>query len=417
MKMRDCLKALTGSKYRYVGVTTVVSLLAFSRNILFMKTLDIASLGQIALLQTVIMLVGFTHAGVLNGAYIQYSERDPATNREIVDAVTTGFIYLLLIILVLAAALSLTGFDRSFLWPETSIIGVIAGVATIASTWLNNTMVADGLLGRSNMINVVAVSLSIAIAFFSKGNGLVWALFSILTQPLAVALAAIATNKKLRPQRLEMRAGLMQELFRLGLVPFLSGLLVLSMHQIERWSIAAVLGTEALGRFYPVLMYATFFTLVPSALLNVFFPQARRAFATQRADLLTQLVRRHLRDLFIYFALAALITYLLVPAAMARFLPPLGRSSALVYYAVPGLVLFSLRDSASLVLFSSGRMQPLLIAGLMTLVAFSFGLVSISLMGRFSLVSVLIMRAVATFPGTIYLFIAQRRQLRAARCF
>lgn len=411
MNLLELRQKLNWPKYRYVLVTILVSLLAFARNLLFMKTLGLAALGQIALLQTLVIVVGFVQVGLINGAYIAYAARDRVVNRRIVEVMATGVLALVPVAAVVVLAGHTTGIGSKLIWPETLAIGLATGIATLASTWMNNALVADGHLGLSNLINLGAVLLSLLVAFFSRDQGLTVALLSLLLQPLAVALAAMAIDPNLRPRRIGLHGETLALLFRLGLAPFLGGLAVLAMNLVERWSIAAVLGPEALGQFYIVLMYATFFGLIPAALLNVFFPQAKRAYASHETALLMDYVRRHLLDLKAYFLLTVALTVLLLPGAVARFLPKFADSAGLIYYALPGLFLFTVRDSASLVLFSSGRMRPLFIAGAMTLGLFCLGVLSLWFAGRLSLTSVLVARAVATLPGTVLLLVAQRRQI------
>ena len=413
MNLRGGLwQRLNGSQYRYVAVTTLVSLLAFARNLLFMKTLDLVELGQITLMQTLVMLVGFVQIGLINGAYIQYAARDRDVNRRIVGVMATGVLALLPLAVLVVVVVRMTGWAETVVWPETLAIGLAAGVATLASTWMNNALVADGLLRQSNLINLGAVLLSLFVAFLSRDHGLDMALLAVLVQPLTVAVAAMLIDPNLRPRSLGLHKETLALLFRLGIMPFLGGLAVLAMYQVERWSIAVVLGPKALGQFYIVLMYSTFFGLIPVALLNVFFPQAKRAFMARDVAAMLTFVRRHRRDLLMYFGLAVLVTLLLMPPSVARFLPEFTESAALIYYALPGLVLFTLRDTASLVLFSSGQMRPLLTAGLVTLCTFGIGLLLLWLTGRFSLASVLMARAVATLPGTVLLWVMQRRQIR-----
>lgn len=411
MTVRALWLRVNGPKYRYVAVTTLVSLLAFGRNLLFMKTLDFAALGQITLMQTLVMLVGFVQLGVINGAYIQYSVQDREMNRRIVDVMATGVLLLAPLAAIVMGIARMTGVTADLVWPGTLVIGLAAGIATLASTWLNNAMVADGLLGKANVVNLAGVLLSLPVAFLSRDHGLTAALLSVLLQPLTVAAAAILLDSNLRPRSLKLHLGTLTLLLRVGLMPFLAGLAVLAMHQVERWSIAVVLGSEALGQFYIVLMYATFFGLVPAALLNVFIPQAKRAYVASNTGLLINFVRRHTRDLFAYFTVALLATTFLMKQGVELILPAFSDSAALVYYALPGLVLFTLRDTASLVLFASGQMRPLLTAGALTLGLFCFALILVWAAGRFSLAAVLVARALATLPGTALLLIAQRRQL------
>lgn len=411
MNARALWHGLNNSKYRYVAVTILVSLLAFARNLFFMKSLDLASLGQVTLMTTLIMLVGFVQVGMINGAYNQYAVRDRAANRRIVELMTTGVLALIPLAFIVTVLLQKTGILTEVVWPVTLAFGITAGIATLASTWLNNALIADGHLGRSNLINIASVLISLLAAFLSLDYGLSAALSSLLLQPLIVAFAAMVLDPNLRPKSLGMHRETLLHLFRLGLMPFLSGLSILLMHQVERWSIAAVLGSDALGEFYIVLMYTTFFGLIPTALLNVYFPQAKRAYVSREPLLLITSVRRHQRDLLAYFTLAVLVTVLLMPSAVERFLPDFTDNKTLVYYALPGLVLFTLRNIPSMVLFSSGEMGPLLVSGVMTLSFFIVGLAMLWALGHFNLESVLIARGLATLPGTLLLVMAQRRQI------
>ncbi len=410
MNMHSLFHKLINPRYRYVVVTILVSLLAFARNLFFMKSLDLASLGQITLMSTLIMLVGFVQFGMINGAYNQYAARNRDVNRRIVELMATGILALIPVAIILTFVFQTTGVLADVVWPGTLAFGFAAGIATLASTWMNNALIADGHLGRSNLINAAAVLISLLAAFISLDYGLSAALASLLLQPLIVAFAAIVLDPNLRPRSLGVHRETLRLLFRLGLMPFLSGLAVLLMHQVERWSIAAILGSEALGELYIVLMYTTFFGLIPAALLNANFPQAKRAYVAHDHQLLMTLIRRHQRDLLAYLLLAVLVTVFLMPTIIERFLPAFTDSAALVYYALPGLVLFTLQNIASMVLYSSGEMRPLLVSGLMTLSLFCVGLTLFWVAGHFNLVSVLIARGLATLPGTILLLQVQRRQ-------
>lgn len=411
MTLRSLVQRLSIPKYRYVLVTILVSLIAFARNLFFMKSLDLASLGQITLMTTLIMLMGFAHVGLINGAYIQYAARDRDVNRRIVDFMATGILILTTIATLLVCALQYWDALSTVVKPGTLAFGIAAGIVTLASTWMNNALIADGHLGRSNLINVVAVLVSLVAAVFSTSHGLMAAWLSLLIQPLIIALGAILLDPNLRIRTLGVDRPTLALLFRLGLMPFLAGLTLLSMHQIERWSIAAILGTEALGEFYITLMYTGFFGLIPAALANFYFPQAKRAYVAKNQHLLNTFIKHHQRDLILYFLIAVTTTVLLMPPTLARYLPQFTQNAALVYYALPGLILLTLRNITSMVLFSTTEMSPLLSAGIGTLTLFGLGLAGLWAAGQFTLANVLIARAVSTLPGTIYLLRAQHQAL------
>lgn len=411
MTFRSLVLRFSSPNYRYVLVTILVSMLAFARNLFFMKSLDLASLGQITLMTTLIMLMGFVHVGLINGAFIQYAAGDRDVNRRIVANLATGVLILVPVAALAVWGLPLLGGLSSVVWPGTLAFGLAAGIVTLASTWMNNALIADGHLSHSNLINVVAVLVSLVAALFSTSNGLMAAWLSLLLQPLIIALGAMLLDPNLRIRSLGGDRPTLALLFRLGLVPFLGGLAVLSMHQFERWSIAAILGPNALGEFYIVLIYSAFFGLIPTSLLNVYFPQAKRAYVAKDMGQLTTFIRHHQRDLMMYFVVAVAMTVLLMPPILERYLPQFTQNSALVYFALPGLILLAFRNIASMVLYSTSEMRPLLNAGVVTLTLFGFGLLGLWAVGLFTLVNVLIARAFSTLPGTVYLLREQHRAL------
>ena len=409
-------KRLAGSRHRYVAVTTLVSLIAFGRNLLFMRTLPLAEIGQVVMMQTLIMLVGFLPLGLINGAYMQYASQDPATNRRLVP-VMAGLLGLLGVSVMGLGGLVLAGggLPGDLVSAPALGFGLAAGVATLVAGWLNNTLIADRRLGLANAVGIGAVLVSLAVAALSRGYGLQAALLSLLLQPLAAWVAILILVPALRPVtliplvRAEDRA-LVVRVLKLGLVPFLAGLAVLLMYQVERWVIALMLGPEALGQFYLVLMYSTFFVLVPAALLNVYFPTARAAHGTGDLDRMGQMMRSHARDLMIYFGLAILVTALLMQPVVDRVFPETADQTHLVYLALPGLVLFTLRDLASLVAYSTGKTRCILISGATTLGAFALLLGGLSIAGAMELENILIVRAAAMVPGTAYLLYERHRQ-------
>lgn len=412
MSFGALLGRLNNPKYRYVVVTTLVSLLSFGRNLIFMKTLNLAELGQVAIMQTIIMLVGLAQLGLLNGAYIQYAAGNADLNRRIV-AFMAGAIAAIggaIFVLYLLARSTLPA--DGLVWHETLLLGLTAGFVTIASNSMNNALVADGLLGQSNAINIAAVLSSMLVAFLSRDLGLTLALASILLQPVVIAAGAVAVNPNLRPGFVTLDRATFVLLMKHGMAPFVGSIFVLGLYQIERWAIGFALGSEALGKFYIVIMYATFFAVVPAALLNVYLPQVRQAHAAGDAPRLRHAMTLHARDLIGYFLIAVVATVLFVPFVVDHFLPQFRDSIHLVYYSLPGFILFSLRDSAALLLYSIGKVRVLLISGIVTVFVFVVCLFGFWVATYFSLTAVVIARLVAIVPGTLMLFFVQYKQMK-----
>jgi O-antigen/teichoic acid export membrane protein len=399
------------AKYRFVVLSTLVSVFTFLRSLLFMRTLGYGDLGQVAMVQTLAIAVGFLQGGLINGAYIQYAAHEPELNRRIVQTLSTGVLILIPIGILTIVFVYLLGFSQNIIWNGTLGFGFMAGIATLSFTWMNNSLIADEKLGLSNAINLGAAILSFLTALLSAQFGLYAALLSVLLQPLAATIGALWMEPSLRPQKLGLHRETLSLLLKLGFVPFMSGIALLASYQVERWSIAFALGPDALGHYYIVLIYSAFFGLVPSALLNVHFPRAKRALATQEKSNFTQIMRQHLYELMGYILLAVIVTVLLSDKIVGTLLPAYSSQVDLVYYSLPALLTFTLRDSASLVMYATERMRPIVTAGVATLVVFITLIVLLYYSGYFSLTAVLAAKTVAICPWTIFLFLAQRREL------
>ena len=87
------LNNIFDTSYRYVLINTIVSIVAFGRNVLFMDTLGLSDLGQVALMQTIVMLIGFSQLGAINGAFLLFADKDRALNQKIVDFLWCGFLW------------------------------------------------------------------------------------------------------------------------------------------------------------------------------------------------------------------------------------------------------------------------------------------------------------------------------------
>ena len=405
------LSQLTQAGYAYTLVNTLVSVVAFGRNVLFMKTLGLGDVGQVAMMQTIVMLVGFAQVGAINGAYILFAERNSKQTQKIVNVLTWGVAGLV----ALAGVAMMMGAGTLFaplIAPETLVIGCFAGLATLAATWMNNLLIAKSALGRSNIINVVAVSVSLLVAILSAEHGLGAALVSILLQPLVVACCALVVDRDVRPSAARLDAETLRQLLSLGFMPFLGMLCILGSYQLERWSIAFVLGEEALGSFYLVMIYMSFFALIPVALHNVSFPRAMRALqAGQMADF-RRIRKQHMAEILIYGAVALIGTLWLLPVIVDRVIPEYRSSVSLTLLMFPVVLVFTLRDSAALVLYSVKNTRPILISGVILLASYAVLLGGAALTGSFSLANVVILRGVAVGLSTAYLFWARHLSLR-----
>lgn len=399
-------------QYRYVIANTLVSLIAFARNLLFMRTLEIGELGQIALMQTIVLLVGFVQFGTINGAYILFAEHNVEQRERIVNAMSFGLLGLFALAGA-AAALGAGGVMAPTVGEQTMLIGILCGLFTLASTWMNNVLIAYASLAKSNSINLAAVLLSLVAALLSIQYGLTAALLSILIQPMFAAAATLIAEKSLRPTSLKPDIDIFRTIISAGIRPFYGALFVLATYQIERWFIVLKLGEQALGQFYIVMMYMSFFTLIPASLLNVHFPRAIRAYQQNEHGQFCRILRRHGIEIGTYGLAALLATVTLLPIAVSAFIPKFSASTHLVFWVFPALFIFVMRDSAALVLYSAKRTGPIMVSGVILLATYAALLAGAAALDQFTLTSVVVLRGIAVFVSTAYLFELRRVVLRS----
>lgn len=405
---------LASNHYRYVVINTLVSVLGFARNVLFMKTLGLADLGQVALMQNIVMLIGFVQLGSINGAYILFAERKPVQTQKIANVLNTGIFVLTLLFVGLTWIGGISALDATVA-PQTLFVGILGGFCTLSSTWMNNLLIAKGEFTRSNVISVVAVLSSLLLATASLEYGLTAALFSVLLQPLVVACGVWISDRESRLNSLSIDFGTLKSIVGLGLMPYLAALLTLMSYQVERWAIVYKLGHESLGEFYLVMMYMTFFVLIPASLLNTHFPKAMRALQDGNHGLFHSIRRRHLQELFIYGFAALVITWLFVPSIIGLVLPQFNDSVELTLLVFPALFIFVLRDAAAIVFYSVKDTRPVFISGILLLAVYTLLLLAANAAGIFTLKTVVIFRGIAIAVSTAYLFSERNRILKTLK--
>jgi len=379
------MKTLLGHRFGYVAANVFISGLGFLRNVLFMRLMGQGDLGQIALMQTISMSVGLLQFGLINGGYRIYASGDPITNRRVNNNVFTSLTFLAALLLIGLLVAGQTGLPAgSPIHFETVVFGIATGIATLSSTWTNNTLVAEGRLGLSNFINLGAAIGSLLVAVFAGKMGLHLALLAVLIQPVVVTVLALMLNPAIRP-RPSLGNKILRELLALGFFPFCTGVLTLVNMQVERWFIIFDMGAEPLGRYYIVMIYAMIFSLVPVSFLNLYFPKAIRAYEAGNQNVFFGIVRRHLNALLLYIVALAVLTGLLLGWALNTFLVNFSGQERLVFLSLPGLVALTFFDSAALVLQSTRRMLPIFLFGAIALIVNTALLAGAVAIGKLSL--------------------------------
>lgn len=361
--MNPTLNKFINPSSLYILINIYVSAVGFARSFLFMRWLDMNELGIISLVQTIIIFLGFFQIGLLNGGYRIFALDKADDQRDINNVLFTYFAIMSGVALLFWTTLFASG-KQLVIDNKLMLVAIICGILTLIMNWLTNTLIGKRLIKEINNINLISATVSFAVLPLVMLWGITGALVALFAQPLIFITITLLKRKELRPTAWNFDIKLVRYILSFGFIPFLAGVFVLINLQIERWSIAKVLGTEALGEFYLVFLYTTLFVLIPSSLLNIFFPKAIHAYENHNMHQFRTILKKHLIIVITYLVSVLLFTAFGLQLFIDILLPKHSANTIYVYYFLPGLVALVLCDPITIIFNSAIRLKPMLYAGL-----------------------------------------------------
>ena len=335
-----------------------------------MKTMGFTDLGQITLMQSICSLTMLIHFGLINGGYRICASGNIAYNKKINDNVLTSLLAIsILIITTVYVIKKLEVFLLTRDQITTIIFGISVGICSLFSTWMNNILIAEKKLGRTNLVNITSISVSTLFAIININNGIIYAYFSLLIQPFLASLLFQLMEANLRPKfRFEGR--IILDIYKLGITPFFAGLITILNLQIERWYIAAYLGVENLGKYTIVIFFTTLFGLIPAAVMNIYYSKAILSFEEGNKKNYINTLKSHSKIILTYIFIVILLLIFTLNYMVQIVFPKFTNEVELLYIALPGLIALILFDIASLFLYSAKKMIALLLFPLFVLIIF-----------------------------------------------
>lgn len=321
-----------------------------------MRTLDHGDLGQVAMLQTIVVVVGFVQLGLINGGYRLFIGADSSSGAQINNTVMTNIASIgVLLLTTVSMAHFLGGISIPNIATETLLFGCVIGLATMGANWVNNTLIAQGKLGSSSVVNLCASATSLLVALAPGPSKFEQALLALLLQPVFVLALTLVIHTPSRPS-IAVDATLTRKIIEIGFAPYCAAIVALTNLQVERWFIVVELGSAAMGVYYLTIVYSTIFTLVPISLLNVFYPKTVSAFDRRDKDRFDFLTRKHLLTICCYLGAVVVLTFILLSWTLENYLQNYAGQQSLVYLVLPGLIAYVLFDNIVLVLQSAKKM-------------------------------------------------------------
>ena len=364
----------------YIIVNIIVSSVGFLRSFIFMRWLGLEELGLISLAQTVMQFISLFQIGLINGGYRLFSMNKVDDQRKVNNLLFTFFATLLAVFLLAWFVIAISG-HQVIMSNDLLLVSIVCGILMLTNNWLNNTLIGKQKFSEINKINLYSIGFSVVCLLSVTVIGFWGAVLSIAIQPLVFVAFTLIRNKDLRPDAFCFDFRLVKYILSFGFIPFLAGIFTMVNLQIERWSIASVLGEEALGRFYLVFLYQSLFLLVPTSIQSIFFPQAVRSFDESNLTSFKSIIKKQSFAMATYDLLIMLITGLFFEAVVKLLFPLHADNTVFVYYFIPGLLAMSFVEVTGLVLMASVRLGPILIGGITNLLV---NIVLISVMIKFN---------------------------------
>lgn len=340
----------------YILSNVLIAFIGMVRSVYFMKQLDFKSLGFLLIFQTTLVFVSYFQLGLLNGGFRIYCEGDERKNETINNTINT---YLLMLIglasLWFLGNLLIYGLQRD---PLFIYFSLLTGIAMISKNWMSNIYIAQGKLGALNRLTVTTQLLSLAAMFSIHIIGFWGALLSLAIPNLLFPVYAFWKDAAFRLTRPEFKIAVIRNIWVYGLIPFIVGIAAQFYVQIERWSIVSFLGLESLGKLYLPFFISGIIVLVPSSVLQIFFPKAIKAYA-QDKNAFSAIVRNHLLVLLTYLVIAVLGIWLLLAPVTAWIFPQHLVGIPYCYLILPGIIAIQLCDNLSLIFNTVVKMWPM----------------------------------------------------------
>jgi O-antigen/teichoic acid export membrane protein len=335
--------AVLNERTSYVFVNVVVNLAFLLRSYVAMRVLGYQDLGLVALVQTIILLVGALQFGVLNGGYRLLCSETGEAATQINNLVYT-FVGVLTLVLFAVAGCSAALFPGDAEVALMTLLGIFAGIPTILRNWMTNQLIATVRLRKLNQINMLSALVSLTPLLLVSHAPLPICLASIVLQPLVFVVYLLVIEPGLRPTGWSVSAPLFRRILAAGFVMFLTGIFLTVNSQIERWSIVSCIGVAGLGRYYLALLFLNLYNLVPTSLGAVFLPRLVQTHVQQDRAGMQQELQTYFRVTLYYSAAVMLCVWPLAGPVIALLLPKYLPDLRYVYLLAPGVLIFGLSN-------------------------------------------------------------------------
>lgn len=334
-------------RLQFILVNVGTNLLMLGRSYAALRLLDDQMLGLVTLFQTVMLFIGMLQFGILQGGFRLQCDRDAGEN-ALINTAVFSFIGALGLGLTALSLVSMP-FLPETIPPVVLLAAVVAGVATLARSWVNNQHVAAADLDGLNRLTLATSVASLLPLIALPWAPLTAVLVSMLLQPLLFVWFGLSRRRDYRPDRFHIDPALFRRMLGIGFALFMSGMLVQLNMLAERSFVTAIFGIGGLGRLFLAYIFITLFQLVPTSLDSIFLPGVVSSFRAGDAKGIARQMWAFLAIAFLYCAVTALAVAFLADPVVALLLPNRTGDMAYVRAMLPGLLAITLAAPFGLV--------------------------------------------------------------------
>ncbi len=367
----------------YVSLTVASTLISFIKGFVLMRYLTLSDLGIITLVSATMGLFSMLQLGFLNGGYRIFSEQHK--DRSVVTDIV--YSYFMVIEIVAISGITLMYFIGSLSGTEVlyALLASVFGILLVLNNWNRNMLIASKRVNEVNRLNLTSIIVSFIFLFTVPFWGLYGALLVTFSIELIFYILAIWRSRQLLPSNLNFNFKQYKWVLSFGFLPFLAGIISTYNMQVETWSIASFISTEALGTFYLPKLYIQLFFLIPGALNQLFYPEAIKAYTESNYAKVKNVLKKFVFVNASVSIFLVMITLLFLKPVIAFFIPIHVVGIPFIWIILPGLVINTILQPIDLVFYASNILRPLLWVSIIGVAFTTISLLSAGFLGSLTL--------------------------------
>lgn len=375
----------------YVSLTIATTFISFFKGFILMRYLSLHDLGIITLISAVMGLFVMLQLGFLNGGYRIYSEQHK-DSKDVNNIIYTYF-FIIEVLLIFGIILFyfLNRIDSIELFYALS--SSFFGILLVLNNSIRNILIANKKVTEVNRLNLISTITSFIFLFTVPFWGLYGALLVTFSIELIFYSMAIIRDKSLLPTNFNFNIKQYKWVLSYGFLPFIAGVIITYNAQIETWSIAKFISTDALGEFYLPKLYISLFLLIPNAVAQLFFPDAIKAYSESNFIKVKNIIKKYVLINTVVGLFLCIITVLLMPTVI-KFVVPLHLVGIpYVWIILPGLFIYTILRPLDLVFYASNILRPFILISIIGVIFTTCGLLTYGFFGTLTLVYVAIIKS------------------------